>query len=103
MDENKKIINTLLCDYRQTPEYAEVFNRYFDNNESIQKALDTFVRPIEDFDKNCEAEMSLIETLVAMEEFGFELGYKFAMKLIIAGTAKMTSQIATPSEDKVNS
>ena len=46
MDENKKIINTLLCDYRQTPEYAEVFNKYFDNNESIQKALDTFVRPI---------------------------------------------------------
>ena len=64
-------------------------NKYFDNNESIQKALDTFVRPIEDFDKNCEAEMSLIEALVAMEEFGFELGYKFAMKLIMAGTAKM--------------
>ena len=81
MDENKKIINTLLYDYRQTPEYAEVFNRYFD--------------------MNCEAEMTLIETLVAMEEFGFELGYKFAMKLIIAGTAKITSRITTPSEDKV--
>ena len=86
MDENKKIINTLLCDYRQTPEYAEVFNRYFDNNESIQKSLDTFVRPIEDFDKYCEVEKSLIEALGAMEDFGFELGYKFAMRLIIAGT-----------------
>lgn len=76
------IISNLLCDYRQSDEYAKEFKNMA-HKEDVQAAQDTFVEPLskEDYEKCCVAADILITALTAMEDFGFEQGFKYAMRL----------------------
>lgn len=77
-----KIISNLFYDYQQTDEYTKEFDN-MSRKEDVQAAQDTFVEPLskEDFEKGNAADNILTGALTAMEDFGFEQGFKYAMRL----------------------
>ena len=76
------IISNLFFDYQQTDEYAKEFDN-MSRKEDVQAAQDTFVEPLskEDFEKDNAADNILAGALTAMADFGFEQGFKYAMRL----------------------
>lgn len=77
-----KIISNLFFDYQQTDEYAKELDNMA-RKEDVQAAQDTFVEPLskEDHKKGSAADDVLTSALTAMEDFGFEQGFKYAMRL----------------------
>ena len=86
----KNVIMDLFYDYQQTEEYAEEMKRFEKDNSAVQNGYDFFVRPLyNNKDSGAyEAEDAYVSAMTATENFAFEQGYRYAMKLVLSGAGK---------------
>jgi len=78
----KNIIRELFYDYQQAEEYVKEFEN-MPGKQYIEAAQETFVTPTfkNDYDKGSALDSILKRALSTMEDFAFEQGFKFAMRL----------------------
>lgn len=76
------MIEKLYLDYIQTEEYGEAA-RNMTRGEKVKEARDIFVEPAykRDFKEGSNLEFIFTGAISAIEQFGFEQGFKYAMRL----------------------
>ena len=91
----KNIIRELFYDYQQTEEYTKEFENMLDRAD-IETAQETFVTPIfkKDYATGNALDCILTRALTTQEVFGFEQGFKFAMRLRDACNGSETKNIS---------
>ena len=76
------MIENLYLDYIQTKEYGKAV-RNMTRGENVKEAHDIFVEPAykRDFKEGSNLEFIFTGAISAIEQFGFEQGFKYAMRL----------------------
>ena len=76
------MIEILYSDYIQTEEYTKAADK-MKRKECVKAARDMFIEPIyeKDFKDGSNAEGIFLGATSAIEQFGFEQGFKYAMRL----------------------
>ncbi len=76
------MIENLYLDYIQTEEYGEA-EKNMSRREKVDAARDIFVEPAykRDFKEGSNLEFIFTGAISAIEQFGFEQGFKYAMRL----------------------